>query len=71
MRDTYRDCVTYQDFVKGGSASNLLETRRRELAERSGAVNVPNAIIRTEHDFSRDALIMRVSFDSRAWTGRA
>jgi hypothetical protein len=72
MRDNYRDYVTYHELAECRSlpeALVLVDGRRRALGARSGAENVPNATLRTAERFDLDAVVMAVSFNSRAWTG--
>ena len=66
-RDTYRDYVTAKDIF---NEERSIDKKVFALLQRSGAENVKNWTLRTKKDFRTDSLIMQISFNSSAWTGR-
>ena len=72
-RNTYQDYVTYEEMCDRtiDAAKALVVARRHDLLRRSGASNVTSGIMREWADPCDMIKYMRVSFDSRAWTGLA
>lgn len=77
-RDTYHDYITYEELqdlplrrnrFDTDPASVLVAYRKDDLFRRSGAASVPNGVLTMIEDLSDRTYKMRVSFDSRAWTG--
>ncbi len=74
-RDTYNEYVTRQDIanepyhIRYNPGSDFVTKRRDALIARSGVFNTMAGKLHTIQDVRDDTLRMRVSFDSRAWTG--
>lgn len=71
-RDTYHDFVAMDEMVAAGgeqAVKALFEKRGADLLRRSGAVNVSNWVLVSCYDYRTMCQKMRVSFDSRGWTG--
>ena len=68
-RNTYSDYVTFKELEQ--DRYGILSTERiMDLCQRSGASNVTNGHLTTSKDINACAVVMHISFDSRAWTGR-
>jgi hypothetical protein len=73
-RDTYHDYATAEEIVNCGGHEEADDFVRRvevNLTHRSGILDVKNWSVIKEYDMNAMAWRYRVSFDSRAWTGRA
>ncbi len=67
-RNTYQDYVTYQEMC---DSPIMYEARRSSLINRSGVFKVSSGVLTEYDEMHRMMREMRVSFDSRAWTGLA
>lgn len=68
-RDTYHDCLTFQEICDSRNYQALAKTRLHDLLLRSGAPNVTSAVWTMHQPPRADAYLYEVRFDSRAWTG--